>query len=91
MRNDRTKARKARGGAGAIARKHVVSTTLVGGFSVCHRTAYGNFVGNFGGVLEVLTEVNARYLGLDALEGSAVLKWGVGLGVPGLLMSHSTG
>jgi hypothetical protein len=63
----------------------------VGGFSVSHGTANGDFVGNFGGVLEILAEMNAWYLGLDALEGPAVLEGGVGFGVPGFLMSHSTG
>ena len=82
MRNNRTETGKVNGRAWAIPREHVVRAALMSGFPMGHRPANGDFVGNFSGMFEVFAEMNPWNLGLDALERSAVLEWGIGFGIP---------
>ena len=56
-----------------------------------HRTTYGDFVRNLSGMFEIFTEMNTWDLGLDALERATIFERCVWLGVPRLLMSHSSG
>ena len=75
---------------GTVTGEHIVGSAFVGGFAVSHRTTYGDFVRNLGGVLEVFAEMDAGILVLMLLNGPRY-SGSVGLGVPGFLVSHPPG
>ena len=80
-----------RAGDGPVAGEHVVGAAFVGGLAVGHRADDGDLVGDLGGFLQVLAELDARDRGVDGAEGAAVFGGGEGFRVEGFLVGHAAG